>query len=336
MDRFDRFYEIHRLLTGARYPIPSHQLDEALECSPATRKRIIRNMRLFLNAPIVYDREHQGYRYEPDADGGSYELPGLWFNASELHALLAMHELLSHVQPGLMDQQLSPIADRIQQLLKLVNPGDEDIARNIRIIGIAHRQPGRHFQTLASAIVQNRRLAIAYRSRQTGDVSTREVSPQRLVHYRDNWYLDAWCHLRNDLRSFAVEEITKARTLDDRAKAISDDRLTHHFASAYGIFAGEAKKQAVLRFRNPRARWIAKEQWHPEQTGAWLDADHYELRIPYGDPTELVMDILRHGSSVEVIAPSALKEAVQRELRDALTRYEAKPEAIKREPKENE
>jgi len=37
--------------------------------------------------------------FQLDAKGDSFELPGLWFNASELHALLASHQLLSKVQP---------------------------------------------------------------------------------------------------------------------------------------------------------------------------------------------------------------------------------------------
>lgn len=336
MDRFDRIYEVHQLFSGARCVVPSKQLDEALECSSATRKRIIHDMRLYLNAPIVFDREQRGYRYEFNTDGGMYELPGLWFNASELHALLAMRKLLSSVQPGPMDQQRSPIVDRIHRLLDVVHPGDDDISRPIRIVGIAHRQPGRYFQTVAGAIVQRRRLSIEYRSRRTGDTSARRVSPQRLVYYRDNWYLDAWCHLRDDLRSFAVEEITRVQTTKVKARKISDKHLTRHFANSYGIFAGPAVHTAVLRFRNPCARWVAKEQWHPGQIGHWLDADHYELRLPYGNPTELVMDILRHGAFVEVISPNALREEIVRELRAVLAVYAAGVRSEDGEQKESE
>lgn len=335
LDRFDRIYEIHRLLSGARRAVTPARIDEALECSPATRKRIIHNMRLFLNAPIVYDREQQGYRYETGTDGGMYELPGLWFNASELHALLAMRELLSNVQPGMLDEQLSPIANRIHGLLDIVRPGDKDISQCIRIIGIAHRAPGRHFQTIAGAIVQGRRLTIEYRSRVNGEISIRDVSPQRLIHYRDNWYLDAWCHLRNDLRSFAVEEIVLAKAGTPAAITVSDQLLKQHFSSAYGIFAGAADKTAVLRFCTPRARWVAREQWHPEQTGEWLDDNHYELRVPYGNPTELVMDILRHGNFVEVIAPASLRKAVKRQLRAALDAYTSRMGQTQGEREEN-
>jgi predicted DNA-binding transcriptional regulator YafY len=35
--------------------------------------------------------------------------------------------------------------------------------------------------------------------------------------------------------------------------------------------------------------------------------------VPYSNPTELIMDILRHGAGVEVLGPPALREALARE-----------------------
>ena len=102
MDRFDRIFELNRILQSARHPVSRQRLQQELECSRATIKRIIEDMRLYLNAPIVYDRERNGYRYD-QGEGEMYELPGLWFNASELHALLSVEthsQLLSHPKLG--------------------------------------------------------------------------------------------------------------------------------------------------------------------------------------------------------------------------------------------
>jgi predicted DNA-binding transcriptional regulator YafY len=88
--------------------------------------------------------------------------------------------------------------------------------------------------------------------------------------------------------------------------------LDEHFATAYGIFSGKANKTAVLRFSPERARWIADERWHPDQVGQFLMDGRYELRFPYRDSRELVMDILRHGPDVEVVAPEALRVDVTR------------------------
>jgi len=324
MDRFDRIFELNRILQGARRPVPRKRLEAELECSRATVKRIIEDMRLYLNAPIVYDRDYNGYCYD-QAEGGMYELPGLWLNASELHALLTVQQLLADVQPGLLEPMLKPLQQRIDGLLELQHAGSEGLQGRIRMLQMAARynaeQGGAIFQTVAGALAQRRRLRIRYFSRWRESRAERDVSPQRLVHYRDNWYLDGWCHLREGLRTFAVDAIEGAETLETAALGVDAAALDSHFASSYGIFAGTPEHEAVLRFSALRARYVANERWHRDQQGRVLDDGRYELRVPYSNPAELIMDILKFGPEVEVVAPLALREAVAERLREALGLY---------------
>ena len=313
MDRFDRIYDLHKILSSSRYPVSRKRLEDDLECSRATVKRIIESMRLYLNAPIKYDRKLNGYYY--DRDGGQmYELPGIWFNASELHALLTVQQLLSDVQPGLFEKQLAPLAERIDSLLQLQQGEGDSLPRRIRILHMAARPADEFFQAVAGATASRHRLAISYYNRGRDETVERELSPQRLIHYRDNWYLDAWCHLRDDLRTFSLDSIRTARQLETKAREVSKKKLDAHYSGAYGIFSGKAGNTAVLRFSPARARWVSSEQWHPQQQGSWGEDGSYELRVPYGNPTELIMDIMRHGSEVEVLAPVTLREAVKSQL----------------------
>ena len=41
-----------------------------------------------------------GYYYRREAGGGPYELPGLWFNARELQALLVFERSFEGLDPG--------------------------------------------------------------------------------------------------------------------------------------------------------------------------------------------------------------------------------------------
>ncbi len=150
----------------------------------------------------------------------------------------------------------------------------------------------------------------------------RVISPQRLAHYRGNWYLDAWCHQRDALRSFAIDRIRNAQPLEDTARNIPEVDLDRHFADGYGIFAGVSQHVAVLRFSPERARWVAEECWHPEQKFQWLENGTYELRIPYADPRELVMDILRHVPDVEVVAPESLRIDLLSRLKAGLEKHD--------------
>jgi predicted DNA-binding transcriptional regulator YafY len=165
-----------------------------------------------------------------------------------------------------------------------------------------------------------------YRGRGSAEETARSVSPQRLTHYRDNWYLDAWCHRREALRSFALERIASLAITDDPAREISEEALDAHFAHGYGIFAGPPRHTAVLRFTPERARWVAEENWFPGQPGEFLDDGSYLLRLPYSEAPELVMDILKYGPDVEVLEPVELREEVKERLRLALGRYGAEEE----------
>jgi predicted DNA-binding transcriptional regulator YafY len=327
LDRFDRIFELNRILQGARHPVSRQRLEAELECSRATVKRIIEDMRLYLNAPIVYERERGGYRYD-QAEGAMYELPGLWFNASELHALLTVQELLAGVQPGLLDQHLRPLQKRIGELLKLQGPVCDGLARRVRIQALASRSGGAHFLAVAGALAQRQRLQIRYFNRGADSRSDRVVSPQRLVYYRDNWYLDAWCHLRRGLRTFALDAIESAAPPGgepEPPEEVPEEELDRHYASSYGIFAGVPDQMAVLRFSPERARWVAKEEWHRDQRGRFLDDGRYELEVPYSSDLELAMDVLRFGPDLEVVAPASLRAEVRRRLTEALTLYAADP-----------
>jgi predicted DNA-binding transcriptional regulator YafY len=315
MSNLQRIYQLHRILAARSQPLSHQRLEELLECSRATVTRTINALRDYFNAPLAYDRERNGYYYDAK-ENGIFELPGIWFNAHELYPLLAVQQLLEQIQPGLLGTQLTPIKDRLEKILASQNLNNREFARRIRILSMMGRNKAiRHFQQVASALLQRQQIKITYHGRSHDQQTERIVSPQRLTHYRDNWYLDAWCHTRDALRSFAVERIVTAKILDHAAREISETELMEHFASSYGIFAGKAVQTAILHFTAERARWVADEQWHPQQQGKFLPNGSYELRIPYANETELTMDILKHGTAVEVIAPESLRQAITKNLR---------------------
>ncbi|QSA96044.1 YafY family protein [Methylococcus sp. EFPC2] len=322
MEKFTRICRLHRLLLGHQHPVSHRTIVDSLQCSRATINRVIEELRNLTCDPIPYDRRRKGYHYlHPERH--KTDLPFLFFTAEELNALLVIDRYLETLETGVLNEALAPLRSRVQALLGGHGESDgEELRRCIRILPLGQRgKPGRWFSLCAEAVLQQRRLSIDYHSRGSDRRETREVSPQRLSHYRDNWYLDAWCHSREELRCFAVERILQAELLEQPAQAISDPELDAHYAASYGIFAGPAQTVAQLRFSAECARWVADEHWHPQQRGTWLPDGRYQLEIPYGNPTELIMDILKHGPDVEVIAPPELRTAVITRLKSALEKY---------------
>jgi len=315
VDRTERFYKIHRLLTQRRFVSRDDFLDE-LGVSRATFKRDLEYLRDRFNMPIVWERDRGAYRLDENAPQAHlFQLPGLWFSAEEVHALLTMEHLLERLQPGLLGAQVRPLRERIRRILDSGDFSAEDLTRRIRILqmGVRPVEP-ESFQAISSALLSRRRLRIEHFRRAANETLTRDVSPQRLVFYRDNWYLDAWCHLRQGLRTFSVDAIGNAVVLGKRAREIKDETLDEHLGAGFGIFSGRAAHTAVLRFSPLRARWVSREVWHPEQDGQYELDGAYVLKVPYSDPRELIMDILKYGPDVQVLAPAVLREQVRTQL----------------------
>ena len=319
MGQTERLYRIEALLR-ARRTVSSRTLRAELEVSRATLHRDLDVLRARLRAPIVYDRSQRGYRLDGSGEP-RHELPGLWFSSREVHALLTFHHFLENVEPGLLAPHIAPLKERIEALLTSRDRTPVEVGRRIRVLPQAtrHTEPA-CFQSVAHALLERKRLQFIYHGRGRNEVGERAVSPQRLVHYRDNWYLDAWDHGKRALRTFAVDRVREPRLLDRTAKDIPEERLNRHFASSYGIFAGRPKHKALLRFSPERARWVADEHWHPDQRGRFENG-YYLLEIPYSDDRELVLDILKHGAGVEVLRPKSLRRKVLDELLRAASQY---------------
>jgi predicted DNA-binding transcriptional regulator YafY len=321
MDRTERFYRIvARLKQKGR--LTRREVEDELEVSHATFKRDLDYLRDRLHVPIEWSAAQGAYILDPTAPVA--ELPGVWFSAGEIHALLEIEHLIGRLEPGLLRPQLEPLRKRLEKLLDSGDQGHEQVRRRIRILAMGTRRVDRDvFESLSVALLGRKRLGIRHVKRSTGETTERVVSPQRLTHYRYNWYLDAWCHTRNDIRVFSVDSIATARVLDERARDVDEAQLDAVLAAGYGIFAGPAGHVAVLQFNPGRARWVADETWHSRQVGRWQADGSYRLEVPYSQEPELVMDILKYGRDVEVLGPSSLRDRVAGELRAAAAHYGA-------------
>ena len=320
MERIERIHALHRILTAARYPVTVQRLQEDLECSRATVYRDLAYLRDYLMAPVVGNGE-AGFRYDT-SEGDRFELPGLWLSSEELHALLAAQQLLMRSGGGVLSNALAPLQQRIEKLLDEHAGGRRLPVERVRVIPHrTRRQDETAFRSVATAVLDRKRLTFEYRARSTDERTRRSVSPQRLTHYRENWYLDAWDHERDALRSFSVDRISAAKVGEDAARDVADDELDQHLASSYGLFSGAPKGWATILFSAKAARWVADEHWHSQQQGRFLPDGRYELKVPYSAGRELLMDVMHYGNDAEIVEPVVLREQAKTMLELALSNY---------------
>jgi len=308
MSEIDRLYRYKTLLSHRR-ALPREDILTALEISPATFKRDIAKLRDRLGTPIVFDRDLGGYRLKTEQD--ATELPGFWFTQDEILALMTIQSMIEQLDPGLLGPKLKPLRKRLDDMLTHQGLDPQQLTQRVRAVSAGKRRlPLAAFETIAKATFERRQVQVHHHNRLTGETLQRTLSPQQLIHYRDNWYVDAWCHLRKGVRSFSIDAIEAAEILASPAKDIDLLAMRQQLDGGYGIFAGAPKDWAELTFSAARAGWVQHEVWHPQQQGLLHPDGRYTLRVPYADERELIGDILRFGADVEVVGPSSLRQQV--------------------------
>ena len=321
MPNFDRIYKLHRVLKIHRHPVSEFTLMEEIACSRSTLFRTIEFLRDRLGAPI---ENHRGQGYYYSKEDGSFELPGVWFRANELEALLTVHHLINNLQPGMLDSQIVQLRDKVSEILQrsTTNPSHQFPTKRFRILASHTRSLAEGvFELSAQSIIERRQLEFDFAGRYSNDQNRRTTSPQRLVHYRDHWHLDAWDEQKQELRTFALDGMRDVTITEQPARDVPDDQLDEALTRGYGLFAGPVQGHAKLVFSGERAEWVSQESWHPDQQGRFREDGTYELILPYSDPRELLGEILRHGPHVQVEAPEALVILVRDSLRESLCRY---------------
>lgn len=319
MNNTERIYKIHQMLTNHQV-VSTKQFMAELQVSLATLKRDLSFLKDRLNAPLKYDHELGGYCFEGDTPvGPKYEVPGLWFNDSELHALMTIQNLLKEVQPNLLTPYLQPLHSKLNAILCSMKDSPEEISNRVLIMAAGRRQHNlKHFEIVASATIRRHRLSITHFNRGVNDATQRVVSPQQLVYYKDNWYVDCWCHLRKGIRSFSIDAITSAELMTEKAKEIPIKKLRAELGEGYGIFNGKAVQWAKLRFGPVASRWVSKRNWHSEQKSSFDESGNLLLEVPFSDERELLQDILAWLPDVEVLAPPSLQNKIKEVLEQSL------------------
>lgn len=300
-------------MQSRKTPASADYLMDRLGCSQATLYRLVSELRDSYNAPIINDN---GFYYDPTAQ---FSLPGVRLNMNETNGLLMAAHILDDLQSEALNQPLSRIIQNIEKVL-----ADKGLHNRklVKIVPALSRKPDPVvFNTLMDALQSEKKVQLAYQGRHDQQNTTRLVSPQRFTHYKNAWYLDAYCHLREDIRLFALEQIQSCEIDIEKSQHIDEQELLSHYATSYGIFSGKATQQAQIQFDLTQAPWVQFEHWHSDQTLEIKGDQTCVLTLPYNEDRELIADVMRFGPAAQIIAPEPLKKAFKTTLKNTLSKY---------------
>lgn len=316
LERFAWFDSETRL---GRYP-NAFKLAARFNISTKTAQRSIDYFRDRLQAPLEYLLTRKGYHYTDS----NYQLPVARISEAELLALLISRKLISEASTGSLASELEGASRRLGSLLAASLPGrtKPDDAFSFRWKEVSPTDP-LTFTIVTSALLQGKLLTFRYCSPTAINCPMRTVEPHHMVNYMGTWHLFAYCHLRSDWRDFILGRMTLPHVECASFKPRSPDEWRPHLDSTFGIFQSGGDFNVVLRFSPERSRWAKGAHWHESQEEEILDDGSLVLTIPVTHEADITMEILKHGSQVEVMEPQWLRERVITEMENAVKIYRA-------------
>ncbi len=313
----ERFVWFDHEARKERYP-NANTLGEHFEIASKTAQRSIDHFRDRLQAPFEYDKSHKGYFYTDP----TFQLPVIRISEEEILALLISRKLITEVSAGSLADELGSVSQRLGSLLSANLPGrakPED-AFSFRWKNISPTDP-MTFKVVTSALLQGKLLTFCYYSPSSKNCTMRTVEPHHMVNYMGNWHLISFCHLRNDWRDFVLGRMTLCNVEATAFKIREKAEWEPYLQNTFGIFQNRKSFNVVLRFTPERSHWIKGEMWHEAQTEIIQDDGSLVRTIPASHEAEIMMEVLKHGSHVEVLEPEWLREKIIYEMKDAVNKY---------------
>ena len=302
-----KLFQLSDFLDKARDTVSLQEMADHLSCSKAHARHLKDTLCNKHNYPI----ERQGNRFKlADDFQGKIEAPGLWLSPQDIVTIFFIKQIIQGIENESLSEIFQSYVQKVDNFCQEYDLPYSFWKDKVKIIPITQRRTKpKIFNSVVESLSRSKQIEADYNplSNQPG---TRMISPQKLVRYKDNWYLDGWCHKDNKLKVFALSRISKVKLKTNKAKILSPDEQQKYYGSGYGIFSGNADKTAVIHFTGIAAKEAFHMQWHPEESATMLDEHTCELKIPYGRDEELIMDILRWGEHARVIEPDELKQKV--------------------------
>jgi predicted DNA-binding transcriptional regulator YafY len=314
---YERFLWFDEKVRSNRYPNAT-KLSDHFEMSVKTAQRDIEFMRDRLDCPLIYDRNRKGYSY---ADG-TFSLPMIHLSSAELSALLIARKVLQDINGDYISSELSLVIDKITSILKkhVAEMDIIDSAFSLQLIEYSP-VPDAVFKAVIEGCLKRKTLSFSYTSPLQNERTTRTVDPYHLFNYMGTWHLLAYCHMRRDIRDFNLVRISDVRLLNDTFTIRQGFDIKSYFNSAFGIYKGSRTRQVTLRFSPMKSRWVRGQVWHKDQKEKVLSDGSLELTFPVADYAEIIMEILKHGSEVEVIRPKDLRDVIRAEAKKIVSIY---------------
>jgi predicted DNA-binding transcriptional regulator YafY len=309
---------IHQALHSGSYPNAT-TLAHELEVSAKSIHRDLEFMRDRLELPIQYDGSRFGYFYTEKVKS----FPTLQITEGEILALVVAEKALRQYRGTSFEQPLLSALRKMEQSLPdTISLSLNDIAQTISFRTSAEPILDLEvFDALAKATTARRQLELTYRKPGQTRPEQRVVDPYHLANINGEWFLFAFDHLRQDLRTFVPARIKGIRHTGKSFERRRTFSLEKRLRGSFGVQSGQGDFDVVIRFSQRVADYLREKKWHDSQVLRELRSGGVELRLKLSSLAEVGRWVLSWGGDATVVRPAELaqlvRQAAQRVLRSA-------------------
>ena len=299
---------IHQAIQAGKYPTAS-SLSAELEVSSKSIHRDLEFMRDRLQLPLEWDASKFGYRYTEEVNA----FPTIQITEGELFALVVAEKALQQYRGTTFEKPLLSALRKMEQSLPetiSLSLGDLEQAISFRtraepLLDMAT------LDTLAKATAARQQLELAYRKPSQTQTEARVVDPYHLANINGEWFLFAYDHLRQDVRTFVPARIKSIRRTGQTFARPQKFSLEQRLRGSFGVHSGQEEHEVVIRFSESVADYIREKKWHDSQHLRELKTGEVELRLRLSSLSEVQRWVLSWGGNARVLRPRELLQAVR-------------------------
>ncbi|MGE0454670.1 MAG: helix-turn-helix transcriptional regulator [Vicinamibacteria bacterium] len=312
-----RQWKILKTIEAGRYTTAADMAEE----HGVTERTIRRDLEALQEAGFpLYDERSEGRKVWRLIEGYRQRL-NQTFTLSELAALYFGRNLMSFLGGSPFARDLESAFEKIREALPAKSL--PYLAR-IQDLFSARPDPMKDYSkkrdviaALIDAVLHQRKARLEYFSFNSRKTKAYLVDPYRVVYYHGGLYLYARVEEYAEVRTFAVERISRIEVLDQSFEAPKDFNVSEYAKGAFGI-AGGKPEEVEIAFDATLAGYIRERVWHESQRLEERPDGSVLLRMSVAPGWELKSWIKGFIPHVKVLAPARLRDEISADLRAAL------------------
>ncbi|PIU64408.1 MAG: hypothetical protein COS84_08400 [Armatimonadetes bacterium CG07_land_8_20_14_0_80_40_9] len=291
--------------------IGPRELAEKLEIS---KRQVYRDLQLLeTKFPIYHDRKTKSYKLWKEYNG----FRKLGLSKSEVVSLLLGEKIISKYKGTPYEKAIKLALKKIQKRL----PKDTEVfsAGLKEYFFIDVRQAKDYapvinwFGKAFEAMRERKTIEIEYYALGKDEQAIRKVNPYGFILSLGAWYIIGYCHLRQDIRTFALDRIINLQLTEKEFKRPATFSLDEYFKGGWHLFS-ERLMKVEIRFSPDISHLIKERIWHPSQTLKDEPDGSVIAAFNVAGTEEIKRWVLGFGSSALVLSPKGLKEEIKGEI----------------------